>query len=598
MSMLAGFPTIIPDWYAPTPVYGTVVYVHGTGNVDTNGANLQAAIDAAATADDGRTIVLDQGVEYRGSFWDGEFILKAHASTTPITICTDGFQTGSATFPVYGECIEPGDGANLAVLTSLETLPGVIQRTTLLIPYGVHYWNLRGIRIKPNVSHQYPIVKVGGYNASDLDDYGTDVDEIPHHIVFDRVLIDPSATWEDPNVVGHHFTNYTACLQLNGHLCQVVGCHIEVYDVTGQGDYKCLESAHGTYNLIEDCKLWGGGETLFLGGGGGPTGPGEKVTPTHDWLIRRSVIGKDHTAMKVAGWLSKNVLETKGATNIAFVGCLIDANQTVTGDTGQQRMFAAVCYPGGEDAIYYAARNISFTDCIIKRGYGWTLQRKFYLGQYGEVACETYSYDNTLFYRFRTNVSFFTYWYGVPGVSFTHCTLDLYDATSAVEPYTAFIMVENQQSSVIPSTPFTGFVLRDSIIAGAYLRLLANNGELGEGYFYNNDFYTEYLTGNSPTLTNNLWLAVGTHDGTPANLFNTHFTTLDAGPNWDGRNDADYRTTVLTDADAGDYRIQAGQPYKAGGARDATDGKDLGVDYAQMETTMGARVWAAANLGF
>lgn len=597
MGVLVSSPTPTFDYYAPTPTYGTVVYVHDTGNVDTNGVNLQAAIDAAASSADGRTIVLDQGVEYRGNFWDGEFQLKPH-NGNPITICTDGIQTGSATFPAYGSRISTADAANLAVLTSKDTLPGIVNRTTLLIPYDVHNWHLRGIRIAPSTSHQYPIVKLGGYVSSDLDNHGTDPDKQTSRIVFDRVLINPASTWNGSSIEGHHFLNFTAALQMNGTLCHVIGCHIEVYDVTGQGDYKCLESGYGNKILVEDSKFRGGGETIFIGGGGSSV-PFEKQTPVRYWEFRRCSITKDHTQMKLDGFLSKNVLETKGAVNITLIGCLLDANQTVTGDTGQQRMFTGVPYPGGEDPIYFTTQNWTFRDCIFRRGYAFTLQRKYFneSSYFGQVPSQNLTLDNCLLYRFRTSPAFFMYLYGWSGLTMEHCTVDLYDHTSAAEPFAGMLMYEDQEVRGAPTTPFTSFHWRNNVFAGNYLRLLSNNGEIGS-YKYNDNFYDTYLAGNSPVLTNNLWMAVGGHNGDPANLFSDHFTALDAGPNWDGRSDSDYRTTIFTDADAGDFRIKAGTPYKAGGARDATDGKDLGVDFAQMETSMGAVVWAEANLGF
>lgn len=598
MALLISSPAPTFEYYAPTPSYGTVTYVHNTGDVDDNGAALQAAIDAAAVAGDGRTIVLDQGVEYRGAFWTGaQFQLKAHDGP-PITICTDGFQDDDPLFPSYGEMITPADGPNLAVLTSLDTLPGLVNRTTLLIPYDVHYWHIRGIRIRPSTSHQYPIVKLGGYVSSDLDNHGTDPTKQTSHIVFDRVLIDPQSTWTGSEITGHHFLNFTAALQLNSRLCHVTGCHVEVYDVTGQGDYKCLESGYGRENLIEDSKFWGGGETIFIGGGGSPV-PFEQYTPVRDWLFRRCIIGKDHTQMKLDGFLSKNVLETKGSVRIQFVGCVIDGNQTVTGDTGQQRQFTGVPYPGGEDRIFFTTRDWTFTDCIFRRGYAFTLQRKYFneSSYYGQVPSQNLTLDNCLLYRFRTSPAFFIYLYGWSGLNFNHCTFDLYDHTSAAEPFSGMVMYEDQEVNGSPATPFTGFSWTNNIFAGNYLRLLSNNGEIGS-YKYNNAFYTQYLNGNSPTLANNLWLAVGAHNGDPANLFDTHFTTIDAGPNWDGRNDADYRTTIFENADTGDYRLKTGLAYKASGARDATDGKDLGVDFAQMEASMGPAVWAFANLGF
>ena len=58
-------PTSVPPSAQPT-VTGTVRFVHDTGNITTNGTNLQTMYTTTASCGD--QIVLDAGIEYRNNF--------------------------------------------------------------------------------------------------------------------------------------------------------------------------------------------------------------------------------------------------------------------------------------------------------------------------------------------------------------------------------------------------------------------------------------------------------------------------------------------------------------------------------------------------
>lgn len=587
---------------APSFAGRPVNHVAHTGNKDTSGAALSAAIASEISLDRNAVITLDPNVEYCvADSTDYGLKLGPKTSTKKICICTAGINTGDVGMPAFGTQVTPADASKFALITHKQTAGAA--GATIWIPDGSHYWELCGLRIAPEITHRFGIVVLGG--NSDPGDYGGTWADHTSHILLDRILIDPSTTNNGVDTVtsGHHFQNNSGAIIANGRQVYLSGCYVEVSDIVGQGDYKCFEVIHGTYITIDDTELFRGGETFFIGGGGVGDVYNLGVTFPHHVRFRRCWLHKDHDQMKVEKWLSKNGGETKGSTDVSFEGCILETGQTIAGDTGQNYMLTGVCYPEADnsDPKFFHYENWQYINCVLRGGYSLHLNRGYYSdpghADYADqIPSGRIKFVNSFIGAFSLAgdggwLLFLSNWYGL---TLDHCTVDV-RTPAGDERYNSPFQLEQAAGPAPPAVPFTEFVMRDSIIAGAYRSLITNNSQPDSVYRYGHTFYTTYLEPNGAILENNLWCSKTASDDVGTYSFVPEFDVNDADPNWRYRND-NWPTTVFTDATAadgtGDYTVKVGSPYKAGGARDATDGKDLGVDWSQMQTAMGALVWS------
>lgn len=593
-----------PAWWNPPTTFGTTVRVNA-------GDNLQTAINNAAAASDGRTLVLERGATFTGSFYLG---INTNP-TVPITICTDGIQDGSYAFPTHGEEMAPGH-ASAGALAALVTTATAAQ-ATLHIPNGVKGWNIRGIKIAPTGTSQLNgIFRLGGDHGS-VGTFEWDWDQVPRYIYIDRVLLDIPTS--------HRMNANNAALHIRGRDIKVRGTYARVYDVLS--DYKSLEIQYADGVQIDDSTLWGGSETMFAGGGGtagDPYGIGH-ILP-RNIIFRRSIIGKDHIQQKLDGWGSKNILETKKSKNVWFEGCWIDQNADTSADTGQSNIIMLVHYPlaqpdgfGGNDLIpYNTMENWSWKDCAIGRAYQMLAARGFYAGELvgsptpfinphqtvaDQEGGKKITFDNCLLYKFNSPAYQFALYDGFQGLRMRHCTYDgrLWDGS---ERYTAMFFgadpyVVNAEGGPTYVKPFYHFEVGDNIWLGFSGKILDDNDPLGTGYKYNQAHYAAYIQpypGNF--LTHNLWTSADDFESNVGWSFSPTFGTSDTSPNW--RRVTASPADIFTNAATKDYRLNgsSGAPYRSGAARQATDGRDLGCDWAQMYSTMGARVWTAAGFPF
>src|SRR5215217_3163723 len=128
------------------------------------GGDLQAAINSAAPGD---TIIVEAGATYRGPF-----TLPKKAGDSYITI------QSSRAGEITGR-VSPSQSDLLAKLRSNTVAEPIIKTAT-----GAHHYNLIGLDISTVSSTDfiYDLVRLG-------DSSQTDLSQVPHHLILDRVWI-------------------------------------------------------------------------------------------------------------------------------------------------------------------------------------------------------------------------------------------------------------------------------------------------------------------------------------------------------------------------------------------------------------------------
>ena len=251
------------------------------------GGDLQSALNGAQLGD---TIILDPSAIYTGPF-----ILPAKSGAGWIVIRT------SATLPPEGARVTP---SHASLMPKLEAFSGSVINTAP----GAHHYRFVGIEIRPaSGTFLYNLVLLGNGETS--------VDQLPHHIVFDRCYLhgDPQAgTRRGIAMNGAHLAvidSYLADFKEAGADSQAVG------GWAGPGPFKIVN------NYLE-----GAGENVMFGG----ADPVIRDVVPSDIEIRGNHIAKPLTWRigdpTYAGtpWTVKNLLELKNARRVLIEGNLFE----------------------------------------------------------------------------------------------------------------------------------------------------------------------------------------------------------------------------------------------------------------------------------
>ncbi len=245
------------------------------------GGDLQAALEAAQPGD---VIELEPGATYTGNFR-----LPVKSGADFVVLRT---RVSDSMLPGPGTRIHRTHAPLLAKIRSGNTSPALTTAP------GTHHWRIELVEFQANRTGSGDIIALGGGATQ------TDVSQVPHTLVFDRVYVhgDPAGGQKRGialNSGNTHITNsYFEDFKLVGQETQAIACW------NGTGPF-----------LIENNYTESAGPNLMFGGSD-PSVP--NLVPS-DIVIRRNVFTKP-LAWRTERWQVKNAFELKNARRVLIEG--------------------------------------------------------------------------------------------------------------------------------------------------------------------------------------------------------------------------------------------------------------------------------------
>ncbi len=263
------------------------------------GGDFQTALEKAVPGD---TIFLEAGAAFEGSFElpnkpGAEFIIVR--SSAP-------------------DAELPSPGTRLDPIRFKDKLPklvgGVKGEPVLSATGGAHHFRFIGVEIGPTIEGLYDVVKLGtGQEKS--------VEELPHHIEFDRV-------W----VHGSPVEGQRRGIAANGRFIKVANSYIS--DIKRKGDESQAIAAWATDGPVEIVNnyLEGAAQSILFGGAGSFL----KLVPT-DCIVDSNHLNKP-LEWKDRDWVVKNIFEIKNGRRIKVTNNLM-TNNWAMGQDGNAILF-------------------------------------------------------------------------------------------------------------------------------------------------------------------------------------------------------------------------------------------------------------------
>lgn len=286
------------------------------------GGDFQAALDIAKPGD---TILLEAGAVFRGAFklpnkTGGEFV----------TIRTSA---PDSQLPPADARLVPSKYQT--VLPKLES--DVKGEPVILAINGAHHFRFIGVEFAPTIEGLYDIIKLGtGQEKS--------VEDLPHHIEFDRVWIHGSKTEGQRRGVA-----------ANGRNIKIVNSWIS--DIKRKGDESQAIAAWATDGPIEIVNnyLEGAAQSILFGGADSYL----KLVPA-DCIVRSNHLNKP-LEWRDTDWVVKNLFEIKNGKRIRVEDNLM-TNNWAMGQDGMAILFTTRADNGDATII----DEIEFTGNIIR----------------------------------------------------------------------------------------------------------------------------------------------------------------------------------------------------------------------------------------
>lgn len=454
-----------------------------------------------------------------GATFTGNFVLPAKHGSSYITIRSSA---PDSSLPAAGVRIGPADAWQLPKIRSDSN--GAALKTAP----GASYWRLQFLEFLP----------MPGTTTANLLELGSegraqsDGSSVPAHLVVDRVYLH-----------GDPATGQRRGIALNSSDTQVINSYFSDFKGLNQDTQAvCGWNGPGPF-LIENNFLEAAGENIMFGG----SPPAIANLVPADITIRRNVISKPF-AWRSQPWVVKNLVELKNAERVLIEGNIIE-NHWVAGQQGS----SVVLTPRNDGtAPWTVVRHVVFQNNIVRH-----VSAGFNISGYDDNAASRQTEDilirNNLMYDVST-----AYGFGsapAPGrlaligsgpktIRIDHNTVDN-DGPSTIYLYGGSSPTGTQMYGI----EITNNLLRhntyglygDQVGAGTVaLSAWAPNAIVLRNTFADGDA-RQYPSGNEfPSLA--LWLA------------------------------------DLPNHSAGDYRLTPG----SAATHSATDGKDLGVDLAEL----------------
>ena len=291
------------------------------------GDDLQRSLDAARPGDE---LVLDPGATFTGSF-----VLRRKPGASGgawITIRTAG------TLPPAGTRVSPANAAQMPKLVAAHP-----TESALLTEAGAHHYRLVGLEIAGARG------RATGYTLVALGDGGEaqkTLDQVPHHLVLDRVYIHGSPT-----------LGLQRCVGLNSGTTAIVDsyltdCHGKGFDSQAIGGWN----GPGPYKIVNN-YLAGAGENVMFGG----ADPHIRGLTPSDIEIRRNHL---HKPLDWRGrWTVKNLFELKHAQRVLVEGNVME-NNWVDAQAGFAVLFTPLS--DNNSAPWTTVRDVTFRHNVVR----------------------------------------------------------------------------------------------------------------------------------------------------------------------------------------------------------------------------------------
>ena len=286
------------------------------------GGDFQAALEKAVPGD---TILLEAGAVFRGSFSlpakpGSEFIIVR--SSAP-----------DVDLPAEGTRLDP-----LRYKNKLPKLVGNVKgEPVILAADGAHHYRFVGVEVGPTLEGLYDVVRIGTGQEKKIE-------ELPHHIEFDRVWVHGSPT-----------EGQRRGIAANGRHIKIINSYIS--DIKRKGDESQAIAAWATDGPIEIVNnyLEGAAQSILFGGAGSPL----KLVPT-DCIVDSNHLNKP-IEWKDTDWVVKNIFEIKNGRRIKVTNNLM-TNNWAMGQDGNAILFTTRADNGAATVI----EDIEFSGNIVR----------------------------------------------------------------------------------------------------------------------------------------------------------------------------------------------------------------------------------------
>ncbi len=286
------------------------------------GGDLQSALDKAVPGD---TILLEAGETFSGAF-----TLPAKNGSEFITITTTA--SGSQ-LPQAGLRLDPEKYRSVLpkIVSNVKGEPSIAAEN------GAHHYRFVAVEFGPTIGGMYDIIRIGTGSEDKVDD-------LPHHIEFDRVWIHGSPT-----------EGQRRGIAANGRNIRVVNSYIS--DIKRKGDESQGIAAWATDGPIEISNNYieAAAQSILFGGAGSKL----KLVPT-DCVVDSNRLNKP-TAWKGTDWVVKNIFEIKNGRRIKVTNNLM-TNNWAMGQDGNAILFTTRADNGPATII----EDIEFSGNIVR----------------------------------------------------------------------------------------------------------------------------------------------------------------------------------------------------------------------------------------
>lgn len=298
------------------------------------GGNLQAAVNAAATATSDTTIVLDAGAAYP------QITLPKKSSATRVTI-----QTSAVASLPAGVRVGPSQSSLFAKIQA--TVPGEPAISTVA---GANGYSFVGIEVSTNSPSLiiYTLVQFGS-GGSDQNS----LSQVPTNLSFDRGYIHGFPTQEVQRGIGLNSANTSIT---NSYISDV---HGKGYDTQA----ICGWNGPGPYVIVNN-YLEGSGENVMFGGSPASI---PNLVPS-DITFKRNLVVKplswyvNDPSFAGIKWTVKNLFELKNSRRVVVDGNVFENNWT-----DAQAGRAIVFTPRPSDSgVWALVEDVQFTNNIVR----------------------------------------------------------------------------------------------------------------------------------------------------------------------------------------------------------------------------------------
>jgi len=300
------------------------------------GDDLQGAIDDAKPGD---VIALQPGAVFKGPF-----TLPKKSGNDWITI-----RTSAGALPPSGTRVSPSDARLMPIIEA-------DRDSAIRTEAGAHHYRFIGIEVRPHDD-------IFLYNLISLGNNETNVDDMPHHIVFERCYIHG-----DANLGGRRG------VAMNSRHTAVIDSHISDFKEMGN-DSQALATWNGAgpFAIINNYLEASGENVLF--GGADPKiinlVPSD-ITITGNHFSKPVAWKKEPTNIVDEAWTVKNLFELKNALRV-----LVEHNIFENNWPNAQNGYAILFTPRNQDgnSPWSMVRDVTFRNNIVRHvSSGMTIQ--------------------------------------------------------------------------------------------------------------------------------------------------------------------------------------------------------------------------------